>query len=92
MSQGIHHFLNFDFLEGAKPTRSRLHVKRTMDSILFAFVSVFAVQDRFKCLVGDVLERLRATDIAGVCVDLQKWFNLRDPRHNSTDSDQSPKR
>ena len=92
MRHGIHHFLDFDFLEGTKPTRPRLHVKRTMDSIFFAFVFVFAVHNRFKCLVGDILERLRATNIAGVRVDLQKWFNFRDPRHNSTDSNQSPKR
>lgn len=70
MRYDIYHFLNFDFLEGAKPTRPRLHMKRTMDTILFAFVFVFAVENRFECLVGDILERLRATNITGVCVDL----------------------
>ena len=70
MRHGIHYFLNFDFLEVAKPTHPHPHVKRTMDSILLAFVFVFAVQNRFKCPVGDILKSLRSANITGVCVDL----------------------
>lgn len=63
-----------------------------MDSILFAFIFVLAVKNGCERLVGDILESLRTTNIAGVSVNLQKWLNLGDPCNNSTDSDQSPKR
>lgn len=71
-----YHFLNFDLLEWAEPTRSRLHVQRAGDPVLLALHFVLAVYDWRELLIRNVLEGFGAADIACVRVDEQKRFDF----------------
>lgn len=62
-----------------------------MDAIFLALCFVLAVDYRVECFVGDVLKGLRATDVACVGIDEQKWFNFGYSCYNSSNRDELAK-
>ena len=51
-----HHLLDLYLLERTEPTRTRLHVQRTMDAVLLAFKLVLTIHDGIEGFGGYILE------------------------------------
>lgn len=83
-----YHFLDFDFLEGSKTAGSCLHMQGTMYTVLLAFVSILAILNGGELFIGHLLEGLRTTDVAGVCVDKEKRFDFGHSGNNPPYRDQ----
>ena len=84
-----YHLLDFDFLEGTETACTCLHMQRSFHAVHFAFVLVFAIHDGLKRLARNILKGLGTADIARVCIDLQKGFDLRNASNDATNSDET---
>ncbi len=66
-------------------------MQRAVNTVSLAFQFVLAVDNGRELFLLDVLECLCTTNVAGVRIDKDEWFNLRHPCNDATDGDESSK-
>ena len=62
-----------------------------MYSIFQAFIGILTIGNRLEGLVGDILEGLRATNVACICINLEQGFDLGYTRNDAADSQEASK-